>query len=195
MNIKIIAAAGAVLAAFALGGAAHAQVSPYNFTYYGGYNETGPGFDFTGATVIGSDTGVVGVAEDRDIGGSDTAPNWPDASNIFMADVTATLNVATAGAYTFTLGSDDGGYLYVDGNLLLNDGGIHALETISGSEALSAGPHSIEIQYGNALCCGAVLDFSVAGAPEPVTWGLMVVGFGGLGAVLRRRRTTSFAAV
>lgn len=33
-----------------------------------------------------------------------------------------------------------------------------------------------------------------SGAPEPATWGLMIMGFGGVGAMLRRRRTaTAFA--
>lgn len=29
----------------------------------------------------------------------------------------------------------------------------------------------------------------IGGVPEPATWGLMIVGFGGMGAMLRRRRT------
>jgi hypothetical protein len=33
------------------------------------------------------------------------------------------------------------------------------------------------------------------GVPEPATWGLMIMGLGGIGAALRRRRATSFAAV
>jgi hypothetical protein len=41
----------------------------------------------------------------------------------------------------------------------------------------------------------AVVDnISVAGAPEPVSWLLMIVGFGGLGAGLRRHRRVELAA-
>ena len=37
-------------------------------------------------------------------------------------------------------------------------------------------------------------NFSFDAAPEPATWGLMIVGFGGVGAMVRRRRTaTAFA--
>jgi hypothetical protein len=35
---------------------------------------------------------------------------------------------------------------------------------------------------------------SVGGVPEPATWGLMIVGFGGMGAVLRRRRSLASVA-
>jgi hypothetical protein len=31
------------------------------------------------------------------------------------------------------------------------------------------------------------------GVPEPATWAMMIVGFGGVGALLRRRRTLAFA--
>ncbi|MGZ3376116.1 MAG: PEPxxWA-CTERM sorting domain-containing protein [Phenylobacterium sp.] len=33
-------------------------------------------------------------------------------------------------------------------------------------------------------------DFQYNAVPEPSTWGLMIVGFGGVGALLRRRRTS-----
>jgi hypothetical protein len=41
---------------------------------------------------------------------------------------------------------------------------------------------------------GAILAGVTLGVPEPGTWALMLVGFGGLGAVLRRRRAVPFAA-
>jgi len=41
---------------------------------------------------------------------------------------------------------------------------------------------------------GAAIDnVRVAGVPEPATWALMLLGFGGLGAMLRRRRSLAFA--
>ncbi|RAK64475.1 hypothetical protein DJ019_14305 [Phenylobacterium kunshanense] len=40
---------------------------------------------------------------------------------------------------------------------------------------------------GNAAC-NAIVD-PVAGVPEPTTWALMILGFGGAGAVLRRARS------
>ncbi|MGZ3377936.1 MAG: PEPxxWA-CTERM sorting domain-containing protein [Phenylobacterium sp.] len=191
MKTRLIAVLGSALfASLTLGGAARAQLSSFNFTYYAAYNEINPGFGFFGLTPIGSDSGVIGVAENRDIGGSDTAPNWPDAGIVYSADVTGSFNAPTNGSYLFTLGSDDGAYLYVDGGLVLNDGGIHGLTTVSGLKNLSTGYHSVEIEYGNLYCCGAVLDLSVASAPEPATWALMIGGFGLAGGALRRRRAT-----
>ena len=38
-----------------------------------------------------------------------------------------------------------------------------------------------------------VVSVPVKGVPEPATWAMLVMGFGGLGAVLRRRRTLALA--
>jgi hypothetical protein len=137
--------------------------------------------------LFGTDTGVVGIAENRDLGGTNTAPNWPAADIVFMADVTATFNAPKAGEYALNLGSDDGAYAYVDSALALNDGGVHGIQFVSTDMFLTAGSHSVEIQYGNLFCCGAVLDFTIASAPEPATWALMFVGFAGLGFAAYRR--------
>lgn len=47
----------------------------------------------------------------------------------------------------------------------------------------------------SAGCCyGPALDtVSVAAVPEPATWGMMLLGFLGIGAVLRRRRVDTLA--
>lgn len=39
-----------------------------------------------------------------------------------------------------------------------------------------------------------VNEFAVTAAPEPATWGLMIVGFGAVGGVLRRRRSVTAVA-
>lgn len=44
-------------------------------------------------------------------------------------------------------------------------------------------PSGLRVEFGSS-------DFT-AGIPEPMTWALMIMGFGGVGAVLRRRRTAA----
>jgi hypothetical protein len=65
----------------------------------------------------------------------------------FGADITGTINVATTGTYLFTLNSDDGSYLFIDGNLVVNDGGNHFPQVASNSVLLTAGIHSLEVQF------------------------------------------------
>jgi len=60
----------------------------------------------------------------------------------------------------------------------------------------SAGPYSVTTRYtlhapttGNALS-----TIAIASVPEPGTWALMITGFGGAGAMLRRRRQAAATA-
>ena len=39
----------------------------------------------------------------------------------------------------------------------------------------------------------ATQDAPISNVPEPTTWTLLIAGFGGIGAVMRRRRALSFA--
>ena len=65
---------------------------------------------------------------------------------------------------TFYLGSDDGSRLYIDGTLVVDNGGLHGFQTLSGLSTLSPGLHNIEVQYfernGGA---GISLEYQVGG--------------------------------
>lgn len=59
-----------------------------------------------------------------------------------------------------------------------------------GTVAINSGTHpSIEISAGGTLTTKAI-----GAVPEPATWAMIMVGFFGLGAVLRRQRQASPAA-
>jgi len=47
---------------------------------------------------------------------------------------------------------------------------------------------SPEVGLGNQSA--ALVNFSVSAVPEPATWAMMLIGFGGVGMVIRRRRKT-----
>lgn len=57
------------------------------------------------------------------------------------------IRILTAGTYTFHLTSDDGSRLLIDNSVLINNDGLHAVRTVSGSRNLSVGYHDIEVQY------------------------------------------------
>jgi hypothetical protein len=68
-----------------------------------------------------------------------------------------------AGANTLTFAYDS----------MPSDGGEHAGWQGTGDEGWAA--HDIQVSQSGAV-------------PEPAIWGLMIVGFGGMGAMLRRQR-------
>ena len=59
----------------------------------------------------------------------------------------AELEIKTPGLYTFTLYSDDGSQLYIDGDLVVNNDGIHPTIGKQGRRRLTTGMHSVEVRY------------------------------------------------
>jgi hypothetical protein len=64
--------------------------------------------------------------------------------------------------------------------------------TASGSYTPAVNPYSlgigVQINRTTAGTTTGDLNFAAVAIPEPATWGLMMLGFGGVGAILRRRR-------
>lgn len=84
----------------------------------------------------------------------------------------------------FTNSPDGTGGISVDaksGKLPVVLGGPQVL-TVSGT----GGP--------DAVFSGTATFASAAAVPEPASWALMILGFGGMGAMIRRRRTAMLAA-
>ncbi len=66
----------------------------------------------------------------------------------FGAVYNASLKVPADGTYTFHLRSDDGSALWVDGQLVVDNDGLHnAKKTLHGTVDLSAGEHAVELRY------------------------------------------------
>ncbi len=88
----------------------------------------------------------------------------------FSARWTRTVNFS-AGTYRFTMTSDDGARLYVDGALVLNYWSVHAAETHTADVALVDGDHQITMEYfentGDAV---ARLSWDAAPAPTITNW-------------------------
>ena len=61
------------------------------------------------------------------------------------------------GIYTFTTTSEDGSYLLINGNIVVNNGGIHTSQNKSGTSSLVAGTYYyIQIFYGNNTSGGSL---------------------------------------
>ncbi|WP_299751783.1 PA14 domain-containing protein, partial [uncultured Tateyamaria sp.] len=65
----------------------------------------------------------------------------------FAAQISGYVEVSQGGTYNFHLGADDGAELYVNGQLVIDHGGLHAFSTRSIGIELSPGAHEIEVRY------------------------------------------------
>lgn len=68
----------------------------------------------------------------------------------FSAEWTGTIVLPRAGRYTFATDSDDASWLYIDGELVVDNSGLHGLRRRNGFRMLDAGPHAIKIRYFQA---------------------------------------------
>ncbi|KAJ9436984.1 hypothetical protein DIPPA_03422 [Diplonema papillatum] len=57
------------------------------------------------------------------------------------------LKIDEAGDYTFYISSDDGSRLFIDGSLIVDNGGLHGTRTKEGTLRLDAGLHTVDLQY------------------------------------------------
>jgi len=88
------------------------------------------------------------------VGGGNTTSfglDVPGRRNEWLAlRQTAYLEISVAGEYRFHLASDDGSRLYVDGQELINNDGLHGVAWREGSIELSAGQHELVVTFFNA---------------------------------------------
>lgn len=114
-------------------------------------------------------------------------------------------------ANQFNVGGDfiSFGYSYEDANNSFGGGAFYFFQPGAFGAAgvyttdgwPTNGPPSSQEDNGYACCYGSAgfATLTVSGSPdgaipEPATWALMITGFGGAGAMLRRRRKDTFAA-
>ncbi len=74
-------------------------------------------------------------------------PGVTDRIEWFAIDYEADFWINKPGKYRFTLTSDDGSRLEVDGKLVVDNDGVHQTLTMGGSAVLEAGSHHIHVPY------------------------------------------------
>ena len=122
---------------------------------------SGPGFD---STVVGGDALYTFRLGDQGLVGY-YYPNasWEGPPALVRNDLLITPNnplrepfsilwrgklaVPTTGVYTIGTRSDDGSFVHIDGQLVVDNGGSHGAEDRSGQIALEQGFHDIEVRY------------------------------------------------
>jgi len=84
----------------------------------------------------------------------------------FAIDYSGRFWVDDPGKYNFSLLSDDGGWLYIDDQLIIDNGGLHTPEEKTGSVELSGGIHRIRVAYFQGPKWQVALVLKVAGPGE-----------------------------
>jgi hypothetical protein len=123
---------------------------------------------------------------------SNTGFNWkPYGEWNFGAIISGTLYTAGNGIYSFSLNSDDGSLLYIDNQLVINNGGSHGPKTESADVFLAQVPHSFEIQFFDVGWQGGVdlyLSEGVGYSPIPEPTSLLLLGTGLASLAFLRRK-------
>jgi hypothetical protein len=98
-----------------------------------------------------------------------TSPGTGVSTSAYSVRWTCSTTVNTAGTYTFTIRADDGMNLLVDGNLLIWAWYDQGSSYYSNSIYLSAGTHTIRVEYYNNSMGGTAQVYSNLASPTDFT--------------------------
>ncbi|KAJ1478722.1 hypothetical protein T484DRAFT_2926567 [Baffinella frigidus] len=76
------------------------------------------------------------------------APDFP--LDKFIAQWTGVVQIAEAGAYSFSSSSDDGSHIWIDGALVVSNEGLHGTQEVRGTVDLTAGYHTVKVDFFEA---------------------------------------------
>lgn len=85
--------------------------------------------------------------------------NYPSTGDVYAGsgradDVGATyagwIDIPATGFWSLSVASDDGSKLYLGGELIANNDGLHGMTTVTGTRALAAGLHELRVEFFEA---------------------------------------------
>ena len=155
----------------------------------------GPATGLNGGSPHVDNAAGVGLSFGSDFfaGAVGTTPGGNDSS-LYRA-VHWTSLFSAPGAVSFSLGADDHAWLFIDGKLAVDNGGVKPVGVVSNSGplALGAGNHTLDLFFADVHMSQSAISFSCDGCadpsavPEPATLLLFGTTMVGLGSVLRNR--------
>ncbi|CAJ1364916.1 unnamed protein product [Effrenium voratum] len=92
-----------------------------------------------------------------------TLSAWPGLSveDNFAVRWTGYVKIEAAGMYRFTLDSDEGSRLFINGALVVDNDGVHGMQSSTGEISLVSGFHSLQLNYFEGLAeSGMILEYS-----------------------------------
>lgn len=90
----------------------------------------------------------------------------------FGAVITGNIVAASNGVYAFTLSSDDGSYLFIDGALVCANGGYHGYQIVTASVTLTSGNHTLVVKFFEGRRPNSGVDLVL---PNGITYGTTAV--------------------
>jgi hypothetical protein len=127
-------------------------------------------------------------------------PGVTDRLEWFAIDYNGRFWIDKPGFYQFVLTSDDGAKLYIDGDLTVDNDGVHPPKVKAGRVKLNAGIHHIQVSYFQGPRSQVALVLQVAGPgeewrifstdefkppPDPETWATTKDGRGFVSGIAR----------
>ncbi len=97
-----------------------------------------------------------------------------DLTDYFAVIWEGQLKIVENGTYTFTLTSDDGSWLWIDGKLVINNGGLHGAQSMSNSTYLTKGVHHVKVmmyEWSGGACCRLSWSGPNVSSPTPMLIG------------------------
>lgn len=108
---------------------------------------------------------------DLQINFENTSETFPGTkmSDHFYVRWTGKLRIPKDGRYTFFTESDDGSRLWIDGKVIVDNGGLHAMEEKSGEMDLKAGDHDLKLElFENDGEVGCKLSWESSTLPKEI---------------------------
>jgi PEP-CTERM motif len=156
-----------------------------------------PGTMDQGYTIIATGSGIVPVP----ISSTMYAPNSTGVNNnsLFETAILYGNLIGDGSNATISITSDDDALVYVNGQYVGGNPGVHSSQTTNIDLGILNGTNSLAIFYADRAHVEANLALTIRGAvtsavPEPATWAMFIIGFGSIGLMMRGSRRKSVVA-